>query len=44
MSLHQYGIPALSVNAEANNHQWIENDWVRLERFSEILVFFDSDE
>ena len=44
MSLHQCGIPALSVNAGANNHQWIENDWARLERFSEILVFFDSDE
>lgn len=44
MSLHQVGIPALSVNAGAGNHQWIENDWDRLERFSEILVFFDNDE
>lgn len=44
MSLHQCGIPALSVNAGAGNHQWIENDWQRLERFSEILVFFDNDE
>ena len=44
MSLHQVGIPALSVNAGAGNHQWIENDWDRLERFSEILVFFDCDE
>lgn len=44
MSLHQVGIPALSVNAGAGNHQWIENDWERLERFSEILVFFDCDE
>lgn len=44
MSLHQCGIPALSVNAGAGNHQWIESDWDRLERFSEILVFFDNDE
>lgn len=44
MSLHQCGIPALSVNAGAGNHQWIENDWERLERFDEILIFFDNDE
>ena len=44
MSLHQCGVPALSVNAGAGNHQWIESDWLRLERFSEILVFFDNDE
>lgn len=44
MTLHQVGIPALSVNAGAGNHQWIENDWDRLERFSEILVCFDNDE
>lgn len=44
MSLHQCGIPAMSVNAGAGNHQWIENDWEKLERFSEILVFFDNDE
>jgi twinkle protein len=44
MTLHQTGIPALSVNAGAGNHQWIENDWARLERFSEILVCFDNDE
>lgn len=44
MTLHQVGIPALSVNAGAGNHQWIEFDWDRLERFSEILVFFDNDE
>lgn len=44
MSLHQVGIPALSVNAGAGNHQWLENDWERLERFSEILVFYDNDE
>lgn len=44
MTLHQCGIPALSVNAGAGNHQWIENDWDRLERFSEIFVCFDDDE
>ena len=43
MTLHQCGIPALSVNAGAGNHQWLENDWERLERFDEILVFFDND-
>lgn len=44
MSLHQCSVPALSVNAGAGNHQWLENDWERLERFSEIWVFFDNDE
>lgn len=43
MTLHQCGIPALSVNAGAGNHQWLENDWERLERFDEIVVFFDND-
>lgn len=44
MTLHQVGLAALSVNAGAGNHQWIENDWERLERFSDILVCFDNDE
>lgn len=44
MTLHQVGIPALSVNAGAGNHQWIESDWERLERFSEIAICFDDDE
>jgi twinkle protein len=44
MTLHQVGIPALSVNAGAGNHQWIDNDWERLERFSEILLCYDNDE
>ena len=44
MSLHQCGIPALSVNAGAGNHHWLENDWERLERFDEILIFFDNDQ
>ncbi|MFT3777921.1 MAG: toprim domain-containing protein [Ottowia sp.] len=44
MTLHQCDIPALSVNAGAGNHQWLENDWSRLERFSEILICYDNDE
>lgn len=44
MTLHQMGIPALSCNAGAGNHQWIESDWERLERFSEIIIFYDCDE
>lgn len=44
MTLHQCGIPALSVNAGAGNHQWIEHDWSRLDRFSEIFLCFDDDE
>lgn len=44
MTFHQAGLPALSVNAGAGNHQWIENDWDRLERFSDIVVCFDDDD
>lgn len=44
MTLHQCGVPALSVNAGAGNHQWIESDYDRLARFSEILVCFDADD
>ena len=44
MTLWQAGIPALSVNAGSGNHQWIENDWDRLERFSDIVISFDHDE
>ncbi len=44
MTLHQVGIPALSVNAGAGNHQWIDNDWERLDRFSEIYLCYDNDE
>lgn len=44
MTLHQVGIAALSVNAGAGNHQWIESDWARLEQFSDILVCFDNDD
>lgn len=44
MSLHQVGIPALSINQGAGNHQWIEVEFDRLSRFEEILVCFDNDE
>lgn len=44
MTLHQVGIPALSVNQGAGNHQWIESEWEALERFSEIFVCFDDDD
>lgn len=44
MTLHQVGIPALSVNAGAGNHAWLENDWDRLDHFSEIYLCFDDDE
>ena len=44
MTLHQMGIPALSINQGAGNHQWIETDWDRLERFSDITICFDHDE
>lgn len=44
MTLHQLGVAALSINAGAGNHQWIESDWERLDRFSEILLCFDDDE
>lgn len=44
MTLHQVGIPALSVNAGAGNHQWIESDWDRLLQFSDIVLCYDDDE
>ncbi|MBV2181704.1 MAG: toprim domain-containing protein [Castellaniella sp.] len=44
MTLHQAGLPALSVNAGAGNHQWIESDWERLEQFSDIVLCYDNDE
>lgn len=43
MTLHQAAIASLSVNQGAGGHQWIESDWDRLERFSEILICFDDD-
>lgn len=44
MTLHQIGIPAMSANQGAGAHQWIDNDWSRLDRFSEIFICYDSDE
>lgn len=44
MTLWQMGVPALSVNAGAGNHQWIESDWDELQRFSTIYICFDDDE
>lgn len=44
MSLHQVGIAAMSVNAGAGNHQWLDNDWTRLDRFDEIYLCYDNDE
>jgi twinkle protein len=44
MTLHQVRVPALSVNQGAGNHQWIEHDWEKLERFDDILICFDNDE
>lgn len=42
--LSQMGYPALSVNQGAGNHQWLDNDFDRLQRFSEILLAYDDDE
>ncbi|MBB5509587.1 toprim domain-containing protein [Paraburkholderia atlantica] len=44
MSLYQYGLPALSINQGAGNHQWIDQDYEYLERFQEIFLWFDNDE
>lgn len=44
MSLHQMGFAALSCNQGAGNHQWLDTDWTRLQRFSDILVCYDNDE
>jgi twinkle protein len=43
MTLHQFGIQALSVPMGASNHQWVENEFDRLERFDQIFLCFDSD-
>jgi twinkle protein len=44
MSLLDYGVHALSINQGAGNHQWIDADFDRLERFQEIFLWFDNDE
>lgn len=43
-TIHQMGYAALSVNAGAGNHQWIDNEWDRLEQFSEIFLCYDNDD
>ncbi len=44
MTLHQYGIPALSVPFGAKNHQWVDSEYPHLDRFDTIYLCFDSDE
>lgn len=44
MALHQLGFAALSCNQGAGNHQWIDSDWERLQRFSDIFICYDDDE
>jgi twinkle protein len=44
MSLHQYGMAALSVPFGAGNHAWVEHEYDRLAQFDEIFICFDDDE
>lgn len=44
MTLHQCGIPALSVNAGAGNVPCLENDLELLARFDRIVLAYDDDE
>lgn len=44
LTLFDYGFPSLSVFSGANNLQWIDSDYDRLERFSEIFICMDGDE
>jgi twinkle protein len=46
MSLHEYGIPALSVpfgGGSGAKQDWIEHEYDRLERFDEIFLALDND-
>lgn len=46
MTLHQYGIPALSVpfgGGTGNKHKWLEYEFERLSIFDEIYLCFDDD-
>lgn len=46
MTLHQYGIPALSVpfgGGKAAKQQWVENEYDRLLMFDKIYLCFDND-
>lgn len=45
MALYEAGITNVaSVPSGANNNEWIENDYPKLERYPSILLFGDSDE
>lgn len=44
MTLYQYGHPALSVFSGAGNYQWIDSEFDRLDRFSEIFISMDMDD
>lgn len=46
MTLHQYGIPALSLpygGGKGAKHQWIEHEYDRLSLFDEIYLCMDND-
>lgn len=44
MSLHQLGIPALSVPNGASGAQWVEGEYPHLERFDVLYLCFDTDD
>lgn len=44
MSLHQYGIDAVSVPTGAGGMSWVENEWEYLESFPSIFLCLDSDQ
>ena len=44
MTLHQFGIPALSVPNGAASLTWIENEFENLARFEKIYLCFDADD
>lgn len=43
MTWSQLGYPAVSIPSGASNDQWIEEDWIFLNQFSEIYLDFDDD-
>jgi len=44
MSLHQYGIPALSIPFGVNNDKWIMQEYDNISMYDEIYLCMDSDE
>lgn len=44
MTLHQYGIPALSIPFGVNNDKWIAQDYEHLAIYDEIFLCMDNDE